>query len=254
MGNAAFENACGAKPKLCSISDGTLTINALEQFRAIVLYHVVSGYYPANRIGRGTRHTLLPSYGWSVSAGSIHTESDQEPVPLFQTDIEASNGVVHLINTLPLFPYNLAFIGANIPEIAVAAGLDSLVDALDAQSLVSVLSAEDTSFTVFAPTNNAFSEAPQVTGDALTSVLLYHVIAESSLSYSDIKGSNTLETAQGGSLQPVRYCGWWSWFFRRNLYLKTETDQVVHLPKKSIVATNGVVYVINTVLVPDLST
>ncbi|WP_255411763.1 fasciclin domain-containing protein, partial [Aquimarina sp. Aq107] len=89
-------------------------------------------------------------------------------------DIQASNGVVHVIDGVLLPPADLQ----SIVEIAVATPeLSTLVGALQSANLVDTLNGEGP-FTVFAPTNGAFAALDAIPdGDALTEVLLYHVAA-----------------------------------------------------------------------------
>ena len=87
------------------------------------------------------------------------------------TDIEASNGVIHVVDAVILPPAEEAMEDdmmekASIAEIAVADGrFTTLVAALDAAGLVETLSGEG-AFTVFAPTDDAFAALPEGTVEA----------------------------------------------------------------------------------------
>src|SRR5690606_33718009 len=92
------------------------------------------------------------------------------------TDIEASNGVIHVIDSVLLPP-------KDIVDTAVADGrFTTLAAALGAAELVETLKGEGP-FTVFAPTDEAFAKLPAGTIEALladkeslTDILLYHVV------------------------------------------------------------------------------
>lgn len=102
-------------------------------------------------------------------------------------------------------------------------------------------------FTVFAPTNEAFSKLPPGTINALlkdkkklTTVLTYHVVP-GKLMVSDLKRPKTVKTVQG---QEIRVDGL-MWHISK--YLKVNNGKTV---MTDIEATNGVIHAIDTVLIP----
>jgi len=118
----------------------------------------------------------------------------------------------------------------------------TLVSLLQKANLTDTLNGT-TNYTVFAPTNAAFEKVPSSTladlannTTALTRVLLYHVVPGTLLS-KDIKGNGTLTTANGLSLP----------------YSVTSTVVTVDnasITKTDINATNGVIHVIDSVMIP----
>ncbi len=131
----------------------------------------------------------------------------------------------------------------NIVEVAIEAGsFKTLVAAVEAAGLVDTLSSEGP-FTVLAPTDEAFAKLPQGTVEALlsdkaklTSVLTYHVLSGNFLS-SDIITLSEATTVQGSNLKIDASNG-----VRINNANVTATD---------IIASNGVIHVIDTVLLPE---
>jgi uncharacterized surface protein with fasciclin (FAS1) repeats len=133
----------------------------------------------------------------------------------------------------------------NIVEIAAEAGsFNTLVAAVKAAGLVETLSGAGP-FTVFAPTDAAFAKLPAGTIDALladkeqlTSILTFHVLAGKVMA-GDIIAANgaTPTTVNGLPLDVVVRDG--------NVYVNGA--QVV---TADIVASNGVIHVIDTVLLP----
>merc|ERR1739838_959019 len=100
----------------------------------------------------------------------------------------------------------------NIAELAIATPkLSTLLVAVKAAGLVETL-AGDGPFTVFAPTNDAFAKIPEETlnglladKDALTAVLLRHVVPGAALKANDVpKGTTTLKTAGGEEIDVPR--------------------------------------------------
>lgn len=130
----------------------------------------------------------------------------------------------------------------NIVEIAAASGsFNTLVAAVKAAGLVDALSAEGP-FTVFAPTDEAFAKLPAGTVEALladkeklTAILTYHVVA-GTVTAKDVMGMTSATTAQGGKLS-----------FDTSNGVMVNNAKVV---KADVMASNGVIHVIDTVLIP----
>lgn len=134
----------------------------------------------------------------------------------------------------------------------------TLVAAVKAAGLVETLEGAGP-FTVFAPTNKAFDKLPAGTVDGLlkpenktklTSILTYHVIAGrvDSKSLMDLiknnNGSYTAKTVQGGELK--------FWMKGKNLYVTDETGNSAKITIKDVYQENGVIHVIDTVLMPKM--
>ena len=132
----------------------------------------------------------------------------------------------------------------------------TLVAAVKAAGLVETLKSEGP-FTVFAPTNAAFNKLPNGTVDGLlkpeakgklTDVLTYHVVAgridlKSLLKMiKDNGGSYTAKTVQGGQLT----------FMKRGkkIMIKDSSGRVATVTIANVFQKNGVIHVINTVLLP----
>merc|ERR1711999_31936 len=100
----------------------------------------------------------------------------------------------------------------NIAELAIATPqLSTLLAAVKAAGLVDTLAGEGP-FTVFAPTNDAFAKIPSDTlnglladKDALTAVLLRHVVPSAALTAQDVPvGSTDVKTAGGEEIEVTR--------------------------------------------------
>lgn len=133
---------------------------------------------------------------------------------------------------------------ADIVDTAVAAGsFKTLVTAVQAAGLVDTLKGAGP-FTVFAPTDEAFAKLPAGTLDAvladkakLTAILTYHVVSGKVLA-KDVVGLNgkSAKTVQGGELAINTTNG-----------VKIGTATVT---KTDIECSNGVIHVIDSVLIP----
>jgi uncharacterized surface protein with fasciclin (FAS1) repeats len=131
----------------------------------------------------------------------------------------------------------------DIVDTAVAAGsFKTLVTALEEAGLVETLKGQGP-FTVFAPTDEAFAKIPQdqlnallADQEKLTAVLTYHVVAGKAVA-ADVK-SGPLETVQGQTLTvEVSATG-----------VRVDNAQVI---QADVMASNGVIHVIDTVLMPE---
>ncbi|HQY75806.1 MAG TPA: fasciclin domain-containing protein [Rhodoferax sp.] len=129
----------------------------------------------------------------------------------------------------------------DIVDTAVAAGsFKTLATALTAAGLVDTLKGKGP-FTVFAPTDEAFAKVPKADLDALlkdkaklTAVLTYHVVAGKVMA-ADVKAGK-VKTVQGSELTVTTMGG-----------VKVDNANVV---KTDIVADNGVIHVIDSVVIP----
>jgi len=129
----------------------------------------------------------------------------------------------------------------DIVDTAVAAGsFKTLATALTAAGLVDTLKGKGP-FTVFAPTDEAFAKVPKADLDALlkdkaklTAVLTYHVVAGKVMA-ADVKAGK-VKTVQGSELTVTTMSG-----------VKVDNANVV---KTDIVADNGVIHVIDSVVIP----
>ena len=208
---------------------GTLASLDKETLATILKYHVVAG--------AGVKSTALVDE-------QVFTTLSGSPVLIDTTggvkvgdgnvktaDIVASNGVIHVIDTIILPPEK------DIVETAVAAGMfTSLAGALTAADLVDALKAPGP-FTVFAPTDDAFDKLASVpTGDALKNVLLYHVV-------EGAVGSGDLKAGMVPTLLPNKSV-------TVNLTGGVKIDDA-KVTTANIIAKNGVIHVVDTVLVPQ---
>merc|ERR1739838_204208 len=125
--------------------------------------------------------------------------------------------------------------------------LSTLVAALKAGNLTSALSGKGP-FTVFAPTNEAFAKLPAdvlkrlldpKNIKELDAVLEYHVIAGAAVHAADLKPEQKVKTLEGEEiLIEVR---------DKNVYI----NRVAKVTTADVDATNGVVHIIDTVLIPE---
>jgi uncharacterized surface protein with fasciclin (FAS1) repeats len=232
-----------------ALPDGTvdaLLADPQGALTQILLYHVVDGIVPAETVVTLDSATTLQGEDVTIKVedGSVILN---DMVEVIITDIEASNGIIHVIDGVLIPPSIIEAAGLNmsIAEIAVADGrFTTLVTALEAAGLVETLSGEG-EFTVFAPTDEAFAALPDGTLDslladpqgALTDVLLYHV-ADGIFTAEDVVALTALTTLLGEDITITVVDG---------QVLLNGTAKIIIT---DIIASNGVIHVIDAVLVP----
>ena len=132
---------------------------------------------------------------------------------------------------------------ANIIETAVNAGnFSTLADAIESAGLAETLNGAGP-FTVFAPSDEAFEKIPEkiraaiiADKDALTELLTYHVVS-GEVTAADVAKLDSATTVQGSSIS-----------FDTSNGVKVDGANVV---AADIRATNGIIHVIDTVMVPN---
>lgn len=207
----------------------------------ILLYHVVSGNVLAADVANLTEaQTVLgKNVAVKVDGGKVFI-NDAEVI---LTNIQASNGVIHVIDTVILPPTEDT--AMDIVDIAAADGrFTTLVAAVEAAGLAETLKGEGP-FTVFAPTDEAFAKLPAGTVEdllkpenkqQLTDILLYHVLPAKVMS-AEVTDGLIADSALGTSV-----------FFKLDMGNAFINEAQIVIT--DIEASNGVIHVIDTVLLP----
>ena len=215
----------------------------------VLTYHVVAGKVEAAQVATLLGKPITTVEGGifkveSLPAGLTITDESNRTSKITATDVQASNGVIHVIDKV-ILPTD-----KTVVDIALAdPQFSTLVAALGAANLVDALKASGP-FTVFAPTNAAFdalaaklglgSAAELLTSPLLADVLKYHVVTSRVLK-AEVPVGAAVTSLQGAT-------------FTVNSSLKI-VDQATVTDDSSIVLTdvlarNGVVHVIDQVILP----
>jgi uncharacterized surface protein with fasciclin (FAS1) repeats len=216
----------------------TYLLNNKDKLTEVLEYHVTSGNITSGDLKNGEMIKML--MGGDVTVKINGTTVMINDAMVTTPNVIASNGVVHIIDKV-LIPEN--FTAPNIPALAADANLSTLVTALQKAELVTAVS--DGPLTVFAPTNAAFAALPTGLLDkllepanlqALQQVLKYHVVSGEVVS-SALKNGEKVPTLEGSNLN-ITISG-------------SEVDvNKAKVIKADQFAVNGVVHVIDAVLVP----
>lgn len=208
-----------------------------SKLQAILAYHVVPGSVKAADVVKLTSAKTVQGQQIDIAVEDGGVKVDGANV--VKTDIETANGVIHVIDSV-ILPAD-----KDIVDTAVAAGsFQTLAAAVQAAGLIDTLKGEGP-FTVFAPTDEAFSKLPEGTvetllkpenRDKLIAILTYHVVPGKVLA-ADVVKLSSAETVQGGEVAI------------------NVQDGNVMVNDANVVATdietsNGVIHVIDSVILP----
>lgn len=210
----------------------------LDKLQEILTYHVVAGKVMAADVVKVSFANTVAGLNISVRVenGKVFVNDSQVII----TDIACSNGVIHVIDTVLLPPTIYTLLGASKK-------FNTLAGAVNAAGLDEVLSGPGP-FTLFAPTDAAFAKLPSGTVENLVKpenlsqlrdILIYHVVtdkvmaADLSSAANLLKGKNVSVRIENGEI-----------FISINNAKVTITD---------VTCSNGVIHVIDAVLLPPLS-
>ncbi len=208
----------------------TISQNELDR---VLSHHAVVGQALSTSLSNGqTISTLNGDITVNISGTSVTlTDESGNTVNVVDTDIRTLTGVIHVIDGV-LIPK------PTIVDIAVEAEFTALVDAVVDTSLAETLAAGGP-FTVFAPTNQAFADLGAInpTTDVLANILLHHVVP-GTFDSAAVVATSTLGTAANTVLDidaagaPITIGG-------------ADLSDTLNL-----MARNGIVHVMNDVIVP----
>ena len=218
----------------------------------ILLNHVVSGAVKSTNLSTGYVKTLAKSPTSGTNTMSMYVDLTSGVklngvAKVTTADVMASNGVIHVVDAVINLPTIVTHATAN-------ANFTSLVGALTKAGqpeFVSILSGTGP-FTVFAPTNDAFTAlntelAPVgiagVSTANLTKVLQYHVVSGNILAASLTEGQilSTLQTPQKFTVQ-----------LAGGAKIKDANSRISTIVATDVQCSNGVIHVLNKVLLPTL--
>jgi transforming growth factor-beta-induced protein len=232
---APTDEAFAAIPK--KDLEALLKPGAKDKLTGILLYHVVPGKVTAEQVVKLNGATTAQGQRVDIAIADDKVMVDKATV--VKTDIVCDNGVIHVIDAV-ILPES-----RTLPEVATAAkSFGTLLAAAKAAGMVEALSGDEP-LTVFAPTDEAFAKLPAGTvanllkpenKDQLKAILAYHVVPGRVYS-TDAVEAGTAKTLQGGSV---------------NIVVDGDAAMVndAKLLKTDIDASNGVIHVIDKVLLP----
>ncbi len=253
---------------------GTFTLFAPTN-AAFATFLQANGYASLNDVPTAALKTLLMNHvlnsevkAAAISTGYVSTlamgsASSTRPISMFintnggvkingvsnvvATDIDANNGVIHKVDAVIGLPTIVTHATAN-PQFT------SLVSALtrsDMPNFVGILSGTANSpFTVFAPTNTAFSSLLTEIGAAnlaaipkttLENTLKYHVVTGANVGSNNLTNNMMVPTFQGGSFKITTTGG---------AKITDNNNRVSNIIVTDVQCSNGIIHAIDKVLLP----
>ncbi|NNE02598.1 MAG: fasciclin domain-containing protein [Eudoraea sp.] len=232
--------------------------NALDN---ILSNHVIAG---AAAAAAGLTNSYLNTAGTNADgdALSIYINTDNGVTlngssNVAAADIVATNGIIHAVDAVIDIPTVVTFAVADPNFSTLVSALTELTPATDFASILSRTEGGngdqiDPDFTVFAPTNAAFDALASIPGEAdLTPILLHHVVAGANVRSGDLNnpGDTPATTLEGDNI---------------TITLPGTGDNIADVTDGAgntdagiiavdVQAGNGVIHVLNTVLIPDTS-
>lgn len=230
------------------INSGTIGSLSADALEGILLYHTLGSKVIAADVPAGPNAAVTTAGGGTVyvtkNSNGVFVNGWKVTTP----DINASNGVIHSIERVLMPPA-----GTLVATAQANSNLTFLVAAVlraseGTTNVAQVLNSAGP-FTVFAPTNDAFIAAgfPTIASiqaadpNTLASILTYHVLSARAFS-SDLVNGQELTTVNGGKLNVALGSG--------ATVKGSKNTSASRITAANIVATNGVVHVIDQVLLP----
>lgn len=234
----------------------------------VLLYHVVPGIITSEDLMNGmvgaveTAHGNALTFGFDFDTSRVTLNGGQASIE--QADIRTSNGIVHIIDNVllpsnatelmlnPVLPGTDTTVEAGMGKTLTAISQDSFVllpQAVQAAGLTDELASGE--YTLFAPNDGAFLTLLNDLDMSYNTLLADQTLLQNVLSYHLVPGTVTVEDIQGGmnSLQTVNGA-------MLNFGFNTDTSRVTinggaaSVEYSDIFASNGVVHIIDNVLLP----
>ncbi|HEX8426628.1 fasciclin domain-containing protein [Hymenobacter sp.] len=259
--NAAFAKLAGGPldafstaAKINAVTDA----NQIAALRNVLLYHVVGANVRAADIATGasTALTAKPAGTSGVNDNTLYLTKTGTTVSLnggtrvVTADIAASNGTIHAIDNVLLPPSQTIAAIVRASASANPAQFTLLLEALSrpaASALLATASANASNITVFAPTDAAFRAAlmalglqslSQVPDATLVSILQKHIVGSGRVFSSDLAPGNVATLNGNITVAAVA----------NGVTVRGGSGTAANIATANVLATNGVVHVIDQVL------
>lgn len=238
--NTAFVNLLG---ELETTKDALFADKPL--LTAVLTYHVLAARVPAADIPFGRAITTVETGIFKIDnvGGPVITDERNRTANITVTNLYASNGVIHGIDKVILpGDKDIVATAQSVPDFSV------LVEAVIAANLVTTLQGAGP-FTVFAPTNAAFTAALSELGGSkedlfadtglLTQILTYHVVPARVLKAEVPLNTNITTALEGATFQ-----------VNSSLQIVDVANRLPNIGPTDVLTSNGVIHVIDRVILP----
>jgi uncharacterized surface protein with fasciclin (FAS1) repeats len=245
--NAAFQALLDSDPAWNTITD--IPVDVLT---SVLLFHVVEGEVRAADLSDTYVNTLSTGPNMEplslqiTTTGGVAFDGDAAPLT---TDVETSNGVVHIIDKVML-PNALTDFALSNPDFSALVG--ALADPRFNGAYLGALTTPGAVYTVFAPNNAAFqalldldptwNSTADIPAATLEAVLNYHVVAGANVQSDQLSDGQVVTMLGSGDVTVDLSNG---------AALVTGSGQTVNIILTDVQGTNGVIHVVEEVLLPQ---
>ena len=234
----------------------TLEDVPVDALASTLLNHVVGGEVNAADLSTGYTNTSATFNGEADAPLSMYINTSNGVMlngisSVTTADVSADNGVIHIVDAVITLPSVVTFAAADAATFSEFVGALTRADQPDYVSVLTTANGTDPApFTVFAPTNQAFTslyeELDDVNGlndipaDILTATLNTHVVAGASVRAEDLV---TGEVATLGDALQID---------AETAIITDPNGRTSQVIVTNVQAANGVIHAIDTVLLPQL--
>ncbi len=251
---APTNTAFGTLASQLGFADASAMVTALSasDLSKILQYHLLPGAKAAAALTAGPADTAY-TFGASAAKATLSTtggvkitDAALTQASVAAADVNAVNGIIHVVDKVLVPPGVL-----NVVQMAQVnpATFSTLVSSVVSAGLKDTLSGAGP-FTLFAPTNAAFTGAPTLTATQLPFVLKYHVVSGQVLASGISFGSavTTLNTnnLSGGAVPAQTFT-----INNNPLAITDKTAVSAPITATDVRASNGVIHVLSKVLIPN---
>ena len=229
----------------------------------ILLNHVIGdAITSSDLVTGGAGYANTSASGPGMNALSIYFNTSDGVVfngisTVTTADVVGSNGIIHAVDTVIDIPSVVTFAAADPNFSTLVEALTTLTPGTDFASILSRTEGSNAyginpDFTVFAPTNDAFAALSEIPSEVpLTQILLYHVVGEANITSGDLtpNGDTTTGTLEGDDII-ITLPG-----TDQNIADITDAagNTGIGIIAVDVQAGNGIIHVVNEVLIPNLT-
>ena len=235
------------------------TPQQIDDLRNVLLNHVISTKLTAAQLTTGYKKTLAAPAALPTEKMNIYVSNTADGVILngisevMSPNIEASNGVIHLVDAVITLPSIVTFVAADPNFSSLLAAVTRPDQA--SENFDGILSGTTSSpFTVFAPTNSAFTSLLEeltlgsladVPTATLTRTLKYHVVVGDNVLSTDLTNNQDVDTFLGtGTNESFTI----EILAATGAQIRDSSNRVSKITATDVQANNGIVHVIDKVL------
>jgi len=223
-----------------------ITAPSGDALTQVLLYHVASAQILSTDLADALVQPMLDADSQTVTAyvtgGAAFYDSFGRKAMVSVADVVGTNGVIHIIDMVLSPDGTVGDITGNIADLSALDG------ALEANELDDVLIDETKTYTLFAPTNAAITAVTDAGATITADILTYHVVSGKTLADQVPTTATDLTTVQGETLSIIADDKTGA------VTLTDANGNTASVTMANIAGKNGVVHIIDSVVLPKVAT